>query len=141
MTKQEKKIDVTLYIRGDDLNPEAASRSLGVRPTRSQRKGERKVTSSGCEFVTKTGLWSITSPKSNGSLSENLKELASIIGANSRALKSIPGAQEVYLDVFIGVLFDAERDASCEFELTKADIEWLSDVSIPIRFSVSFSDD
>lgn len=50
------RITVSVRAGGDDLDPEAVTRALGVAPTFAARKGERRR-SGGGEVVQRTGVW------------------------------------------------------------------------------------
>lgn len=55
---------VSLYFYGDDLDPDAVTRALGVAPSRCGRKGELVVGTAGRSRVVKTGYWRLQSQDS-----------------------------------------------------------------------------
>ncbi|MFK8253557.1 DUF4279 domain-containing protein [Ancylobacter terrae] len=48
---------VTLRFSGDDLDPEAVSTAIGLRPTKGVRKGEIWFLPNGTEMIARTGMW------------------------------------------------------------------------------------
>ena len=89
------KIIVALYIRGDDLDPNTVTSELNVAPSRLQRKGERKITSSNREYIVKTGMWGLIANSDTNLLCDHIASLTSGItldaDAINAALNPIPG--------------------------------------------------
>ncbi len=137
MTEEAMKLDIAIYLRGDELEPSSVTTLLGVQPTRAQYKGQKSVTSTNREVIAKTGMWVLAATTTSADLSELISELAEKVGAKGSSLKEIAGVQDAYVDVFIAV--DAEEDGggNCEFQLASQDIVTLETLGLPIRFSVA----
>jgi hypothetical protein len=137
MSKEEYKLDVTIYLRGDDLDPSSVSTSLGISPSKSQYKGEKRVTSTNREFVTKIGVWALAAETKSSSLSVHIDELRSKIGGKG-PLINIVGVQEAYLDVFMSKTSDDTGSGTCEFQLSSESIKALESLGLPVQFTVDF---
>ena len=139
MNQQNQKLEVALYLRGDDLDPAQVSQLLGLEPTKSQRKGEERLTSTNRKITAKVGLWALVAESKSNDLSVLIDELTSKIGDRAAApLPSIPGVQEAFLDVFIAI--DADREdggGTCEFQLSTEDLHSLKRVGVATRFTVA----
>lgn len=139
MSVQDKKIITSLYLRGHDLDPAVVSVKLGVSATCSQRRGETKLTSTNHEVTTKIGMWGLTAITESQTLSDHIEELASRVTITGDFIRSIPGVQEAYIDIFVAPTFDKDDDPSCEFELNEQDVVALRRINLPVRFTVTFS--
>ena len=136
MTSTDKKVIASLYLKGVDLDPQEITRTLGVRPTTSHVRGEVHRTSSGREFVTKTGVWGLVLDCDPAEVADVLEALLMRLGKQP-ALKESPGVQEAYFDVFIALSSDEDGDGTCAMELTPAQLSALSHYGLPVRFTVT----
>jgi Domain of unknown function (DUF4279) len=137
MTSAEQKFSVTLYLRGDALDPAHVSTVLGMQPSRAQSKGERRTTQTNREFVTSTGLWALAAEPEARDLSQPLDELASKVGDLGSILTTISGVTDAYVDIFISTDADADGGGTCEFQLSERHLRTLSGIGIPIQFTVA----
>jgi hypothetical protein len=93
-------IDVSIFLRGDELDPESISNKLGIIPSSSQYANEKRITSRNQEYVTKIGVWELAAESRSFILSDHINELtAKLKKANFH--RHIEGVQEAYVDVFI----------------------------------------
>ncbi len=74
---------VSIFIRGDDLDPALVSKQIGVNPTDSQYKGKTTITKTGHKVVAKTGVWRLNSYVTKQCLSDQIIDLASKIESTS----------------------------------------------------------
>jgi hypothetical protein len=58
------EVRVTISVTGDELDPDAITKCLGVEPTFALRKGERRMSGSR-EIVQRTGVWNLDAPESS----------------------------------------------------------------------------
>lgn len=132
-------LHVAIYLRGDTLDPDLVSRRLGVLPSRSQRKGEKRLLPDNREVATKTGMWTLSLEKDSNAidLSEAVEQLINEIGAQHSTLTSIPGVEEAYLDVFISTAPDSDGEGNFEFQLTERNIGALQALGLPVHFTVA----
>lgn len=135
------KIIVALYIRGDDLDPNTVTSELNVAPSRLQRKGERKITSSNREYIVKTGMWGLIANSDTNLLCDHIASLTSGITLDADAIFRLPGVEEAFIDVFVAAIGEEDGEGSCEFELTKDNVAALEQLRLPVRFSVSIGKD
>ncbi len=102
---------------GDDLGPDEVSRLLGAQPTSSQRKGDRRVTSSGREIIKKSGGRRLSSGHSEpGDLNGQIRDLLSGLTSDLSIWRDLGERYEC--DVFCG-LFMIESN---EGETLEADV-------------------
>lgn len=107
---------VTLYFRGDDLNPELITKHLSVNPTDIRRKGEKRLGNQGRSYINKTGIWSLQATSTSQELSDHIQEITSKIG-DLRNIRSITDIEDAFVDVFL--CFErTEISDSYEFNLT-----------------------
>jgi hypothetical protein len=136
---QNELISVALYLRGDNLDPEIVSKKLGIEPSDSQYKGEKKVTSTGHEYVTKNGLWALIAESDSINLNDLIGQVTTKVKSDDVMLHSIEGVQEAYLDVFIAGDTDVDGDGTAKFELNKDNIAEIERLGLPVSFTVTFS--
>ncbi|MEQ1742929.1 MAG: DUF4279 domain-containing protein [Candidatus Nitrotoga sp.] len=135
---EENPFIVSLYLRGKDLDPKFVTAQLGVIPTLSHYKGEKRITSIGTEYATKIGIWAITTSSQSKSLSDHIAELASKFELHGKALNEITGVEESYIDIFISSLKNKCGSDTSEFEFNVDSIAALARLTVPIRFTVTF---
>lgn len=137
MNKDTYDFEVTLYLVGTDLDPAHVSTVLGIEPSKSQIRGERKITSTKREFTTQTGLWALVVRRESTDLSALLDELVSRLPALRPELTDITGVDDAYVDVFGAVDADSDGGGTCEFELSARCINTLRDLTVPARFTIA----
>jgi hypothetical protein len=140
MKANDYKIIVGLYLRGDDLDPTLITKKLGINPSRSQYKGEKKTTSTEQEYVAKIGMWAVIEESDTSDtsiLSAHINSLASKVKMGGTIANGLDGVQEAYIDVFIAKDSDEDGEGTCEFELSKEDFTALKHSGLPVRFTVS----
>jgi len=134
MSNRQCKYDVTLYLRGDALDPDVVSGAVGVAPTTSQRKGGNKPNR---KYAAKIGLWALEAQTQSSDLAVLVQELSSKIGAAGPTLAKIQGVDEAYLDVLITTFADDDGGGSCEFQLSPTTAQVLATMGVPARFTVA----
>lgn len=140
MKTRNYKIVVGLYLRGDDLDPAFVSKKLGVSPSRSQYKGERKVTSTNREYATKIGMWALIAESDTSDTSvlcDHINQLISKVGIPPTTFLNIEGVQEAYVDVFIAADADEDGEGTYEFQLSNQNMAALHQLDLPVRFTVA----
>jgi Domain of unknown function (DUF4279) len=137
MIVSNKSLDVMLYIRGHNLDPDYVSELLGLEPTKKQFKGEKRRTSTGHVFVAQIGLWALAAESGSTDLSSLVDELALKICKNGISVSDIKGVEESYLDIFIAVDADDHGEATCEFQLDDRGFKSLVRMGVSARFTVA----
>ena len=137
MMESACKIEVTIYLRGVDLDPVYASTLLGLEPSKSQFKGEKRRTSTNKEFVTGIGLWALTVEADSSNISALIGELVLRVENRGVAFSQIAGVEDAYLDVFMAVDADDDGGGTCAFQLSEESVRALHGLSLPVRFTVA----
>ena len=140
MKPDDPKLIVALYLRGEHLDPELATRAIGVQPSRTQKKGERQVTSTGHEVAVKLGLWALVVEFEPPSLDAHLGRLAASLPRGG-GLASIDGVEDAYIDIFVALVSNSEGDAKCELSISSKVLETLAGLGLPIRISMTAGQD
>jgi hypothetical protein len=139
MTNHDARYEVALYLRGRDLDPNHVSSVLGIEPTLSQRKGERHITSTSKEFVTKIGVWAVVSQEEVPSLSNFIDKIGRELSGFGSSLNEISGVEEAYLDFFVSMSANENGGGELKFELDMECAELLHKLGVPVRFTVVFT--
>jgi hypothetical protein len=137
MMDKNPKIEVAIYLRGGALDPDHVTKALGVAPSRSQFSGEKRISASGKESVTKIGVWVLVSEPDSTSVSTAISNLASKIPMNGPRMNEIAGVQEAYVDVFIAVDARSDGEGAAEFQLGREDVEMLNKIGLEVRFTAA----
>jgi hypothetical protein len=131
---------LSLLLRGDQLDPGKVTSLLGVEPSSTRTRGERRELSGGRWTTQRTGVWSLKVEA--GSPSESVAALAARFGGQLPDLSSVPGVDEAFLDVF--VTFELGKDPGTEVTLhwEPADLAQLAACRLPlvITFAVVGAD-
>ena len=137
MMEPDYLFDVAIYLRGDDLDPDHVSTVLGIAPSKSQSKGQKKVTSTNQVVVAKIGLWALVAETKSSDLPVLIQELALKIGDHGPVLTGIDGVEEAYVDVFVATHVDDDGGGTCEFQLSQENVRALDRLGMPVRFTVA----
>ncbi|MGO4152054.1 DUF4279 domain-containing protein [Cupriavidus sp. YAF13] len=136
MGLDEPKIIVALYLNGEHLDPESVTREIGVGPSRAQKKGERRVTSSGLEFLVKQGSWALSFELGSTSLDDHLARLIQSFPIG-KPLSAIANVEDAYIDVFVALSSSLDGDAKCELDIEPDVLVSLAQLGLPIRITVN----
>jgi hypothetical protein len=131
------KTEVTIYLRGANLDPVFASTALGLKATKSQTSGEKRRTSTNKEFVTRVGLWALAIEADSNSLPALIDELVLKVKDRGTAFAQVVGVEDAYLDVFMAVDADSDGGGTCEFGLSQESFRALLGFGLPVRFTVA----
>jgi len=126
---------VSIYLFGDELNPDIVTGLLGIEPNESHKKGKRWTTSTNSEVIERTGVWVISAKTSSNDLRCVLEDITSKINMDAPLLTELVGVDEAYLDVFIAIDADGDGNGTCAFELSQRNIAELSRLKLPVRFT------
>ena len=137
MMEPDYLFDVAIYLRGDGLGPTHVSTVLGITPSKSQYKGQKKITSTNQVIVANIGLWALVAETKSSDLPVHIQELASKIGDRGPILTGIAGVEEAYVDVFVAVDAGDDGGGTCEFQLNPENVRALDRFGMPVRFTVA----
>jgi hypothetical protein len=141
MGESESLVDVTLFLRGDLLDPAQATSMLGIAGSKMHSKGEKWRTSTNHEVTAKTGLWSLHVQEESRSLSDQIAWLRRNLRLATCPLLQIPGVQEAELSVFIALGSNDRGGGDYESQLTPDDLMWLGTLGVPVTFELTFVKD
>lgn len=110
----ENFCSVGIYLYGDSILLDDASKLLGIQPTQSRNRGDIRVTSSGSKVVQKVGFWEYRIRISPDRLLPRVVDIFSKI----RCAKVVgeAGIDKAELDIFIPLDAKADTDG-VSFEL------------------------
>jgi hypothetical protein len=127
---------VSVYLKGDDLDPQVITSQLGIEPTQCHRKGYKWITSSGKEVTERTGLW-VLSARASDDVSSALHEISSKMRMDKIKPLQTLGIEDAFIDVFMAS--DAEDDGggTIEFYLDAKSIAAISELELPVQFTIA----
>jgi hypothetical protein len=136
-------IAISILLKGDRLNPDYISETLGIKPNQSQKKGEEKKSPRiARKAIAKIGLWRGGKTKSKSrTLSDIADEVLQMFKGCREPLDKIDGVDRAYLDVFIIHEKKDKSDTNVEFILSRDQILRVSQLGLAISVTVSFNDD
>jgi len=138
MKRVDYPLQLSIYLKGDALDPEKLTAMLGVDATKSHAKGKRWITTAQREVIEKTGLWALVlRGNDDEGLSGLVLRMRASLGNRSVSLDALPGVQEAYLDVLVMVDADDDGGGACEFALNKTSIAYLNAIGLPVQFTVA----
>lgn len=126
---------VTLYFRGQNLRPDLITKRLGISPTETRRKGEKRLGGQGRSYINTIGIWALQTTTTSKKLSTHLGELTSKVKSLEKIDKTV-GVEEAYIDVFLCFKRTEDSD-SYEFSISKKNIKEINSLGIPVQFTVS----
>ncbi|HVH35249.1 MAG TPA: DUF4279 domain-containing protein [Tahibacter sp.] len=92
---------VTLYLYGDELDPDTVSAAVGVAADRSRRKGPYQGSTTGRTYLQRHGFWSIDSGIESDDLHEHLKAILDRLPDPGMNLMSLPQVTSGRFDVLV----------------------------------------
>lgn len=106
-------ITVTLYLYGDELFPEHVTHELGMQPTQSWKKGERKPSKRPeSAAVASTGFWMLRAQSQSDKLTDYVADIFGAISIyGSQSILKIEGVTDAKLDVYVAI--DAADEEVC----------------------------
>jgi hypothetical protein len=122
---------VSIYVHGENLDPEQVTKALQVQPTTSRRKGDTRTLKSGHVVVAKKGLWVLSIEANGGDVGKLLDQLMTALGDYGSAITAVPGIDDAYVDIF------AAASGPYRFEISpfSADAIGRSGLSVQVTFS------
>ncbi|MEN4904664.1 DUF4279 domain-containing protein [Luteimonas sp. TWI1437] len=133
-----ESFQISVYLKGDHIDPEQISRLLMVESDRAHKKGKRWTTKSGAEVVEKTGIWVLSF---KGEAIEGIgSAIASIAQRLLRAdvdLDRLPGVEIAYVDLLVLVEANEEGGGDCAFQLDVTSISALAELGLPFEFTAA----
>ncbi|MEB0011497.1 DUF4279 domain-containing protein [Glaciimonas sp. Cout2] len=131
-------ISVTLRFTGDLLNPGEITTMLNVVPRISRRKGDRKISSSKKEIISKFGLWTWKSddPSNTLTIDDHIKCLKDRFQHAYDLLPNLPNVDNAWVDICIVDSEGEGGDSSVSLLLSKESTVILSNIGLSIEFTI-----
>jgi hypothetical protein len=137
MTVSNYEFEVAIYLKGEELDPDYISGVIGVAPSMAHFKGVKRITSTGREYATKIGLWTLAAEGELNDLSVLINGLVLKIENRKLALQDIIGVQEAYVDIFVAMDADEDGEGTCAFKLSRENVQALDSLGIPAHITVA----
>ena len=141
-------VDATIYLKGDLLDPDFVTKTLGIEPERSWRKGEKRTAKrpGAKTYVAKTGLWTTGVWKKRVADEDIFYEMPVVIdellqrfNRRKEPLDQIPGVENAFLDILILGNVKEEMGGT-EFIVSKEQIQKISRLGLAIHTTTSFTE-
>jgi hypothetical protein len=123
-------ISVSIFLKGDQLDPDFVSKELGLLPDSSRRKGDVRCSKKpgAKSYTAKTGIWVLKS-RDHIDTQNTGKEVVRIVDEvlqkfheRQRPLNEISGVEEAFLDIFVDEHETEVADIWTEFFLSREQI-------------------
>ncbi|HSX61106.1 MAG TPA: DUF4279 domain-containing protein [Tahibacter sp.] len=137
MKKSEPFCAVSLFLKGDKLEPGVITSRLCIEPTRSHRKGDVETTSAGSRVTRRRGLWVLKVERQN--LSDAITELAALLPGPAVNFFDFPGVDECFIDVFVSGEAEEYGCGESEFCCDVQSIAALAALHLPVQFTVALT--
>jgi len=129
-------VDVSIYLKGCDLDLEKATSLLGINPTSVHVKGDKKVPGNKNSARFTTNIWSFSTKVDSSDVSSALFLLFSKMTNLNNCLSRLV-VDYAYIDVFLANTVDSEdMGNSIQFAIDAEVVRELSRSGLPIYFSV-----
>ncbi|GAB2583966.1 hypothetical protein ISP15_08630 [Dyella jejuensis] len=130
-------IQVSLYLKGKNLIPEAITEKTNIQPDITALCGTKKVPGRENSAVYKTSIWGIR-VISRESPSECIRSFLRKIKGSEIFFANAPGIDEAYIDFFYSKAVDIDQlNDAVEFEFESDLLEGLKKIGVPVRFTIS----
>lgn len=136
-------ITVSILLRGDQLDPDYISTTLGIQPSDSQKKGEKRggIQPNSKEYLTRIGIWRIWVESELRTMSELVHEILKKFDIYHQPLDRISGVHEAYLDILILQDKENKLESTAEFVLSRDQVSRINQLGLALWVTVSFNDD
>lgn len=141
MTDQTPLIIIAIYLRGNSLDPKSVTNALGINPSRSQKRGDLRSTSTNHKVISKIGLWGLVSQSKAVTVPEHIEEVLANFDGRVISLRDISGVEEAYLYIYVACKTEVGVTENVELTVTKVQIDRLSGLGLDLRITVSSGPD
>lgn len=142
-------VTISVFLRGDHLDPDLVYKTIGIKPDRSQKKGEKRggTRPNSSSFVTKIGTWWLGVDNKSRAEQDMISEVPQLVDellqmfdGCKQPLDKIAGVEEGYLDILILDQIKDKLDNGAEFTLNKNQILRASQLGLAISVATSFNE-
>jgi hypothetical protein len=89
---------IALYLYGESISLDGATKLLGLKPTGSRNKGDERTTSSGATVVQKIGFWEYRLKTSPDQVGHCLSTI--VTGLSCERIVGVAGISKAEVDIF-----------------------------------------
>ncbi|MFO3797917.1 MAG: hypothetical protein ACK8QZ_11660 [Anaerolineales bacterium] len=129
--------DLTLFLKGDALDPHLLTDLLGVQPTKAHAKGRVWTTSGGTEVTEKNGLWMLSLTGGLSDVSSLILRLHAVIEKSGRPALQLPGVSEAFVDFLVMAPALPSGGADCHLSINNTSVIALGELGLPVEISFS----
>ncbi|MFY0186245.1 hypothetical protein ACTT2I_02240 [Stenotrophomonas sp. PUT21] len=137
MSAERMTCDLTLFLKGDALDPRLLTDLLGVQPTKAHAKGRVWTTSAGTEVTDRNGLWMLSLTGGLSDVSSLILRLHAIIEKSCRPVLQLPGVSEAFIDFLVMVPALPSGGADCHLAINHSSVVALGELGLPVEISFS----
>jgi len=134
MTEPQPRIVVSVYLRGQHLDPEVLSAALGIQPTSLQVAGRLRPGSE--RFIANIGLWGVSSESISSKIADHVDDVLSHFKGVYDPLTGLHGVEEAYLDVLVAFENPGAPNATVECFLSREQIVSIARLGLGVQLSV-----
>jgi hypothetical protein len=132
----EHLITVSLYIKGDNLDPNLVTQKLQLLPTRTKKKGNIYVNLTGNKRTDKNGSWCLEIEQKSLRVEEHIQDLLNKL----KHIDTIPDfkdMEDIYLDILV-VLNKNIKNNEYSFNIDHSMLKNIYLLGIPIQTTISY---
>ena len=126
-------IYVELAIYGHDLYPDEVTRAIGIEPTVSWCRGDKRTRR--CDMLHKEGAWKISSEKNSSSLESHIIFLKAIIAHRDQVIRKYAKVNCFSITIEAVVTLN---DSSPDLSLNNEVLGWMYSLGADLDFDVYF---
>lgn len=127
--------NVTLYFRGQDLDPGVITKTLGFAPTRSRQRGKLEISSSGREVHPKVGVWAWAVQSEDADLGVHVAMLSRRL-AGAGDLRNIDNVEDAFIDVHLVSTREADRDGQAFWSMSPQLLRRMAELQLPVNWTI-----
>lgn len=135
LEKSPPLVDVTLFLRGDLLDPAQVNSMLGIDGLKTRIRGEKWRTSTNFEVIAKTGLWTLTAQSKSEFLSDHISWFRQKLSSAQCSPSAVPGVCEVEMSIFVALGSNGRGGGDFESKLAVDDLVWLGNIGATLSLS------
>lgn len=129
------QVAVSLYVVGDELDPNEVTSFFGTTPSLTRIKGQEWVGPSGRKTLPRTSSWSLELPLKSEPLNDQLIELTSRLSLRS-GVQTLKGVEEAFVDIYVSAVADASGESKAAVDINPNAIQALGQLGLDVRVTV-----
>jgi Domain of unknown function (DUF4279) len=138
MDEKSALVDSFLVLRGDQLDPEMVTSLLGVKGSKTRKKGEPWLTSNNHEITPKIGVWTLDASRESMSLNDQISSLKKQLESAKSSPLDIPGVDSGELCVFVALGSNDHGGGEYKSELSPDNVAWISRLGVPVSIELTY---